>query len=85
MYIDQLRRLRQGSMQTVAPHWALVAARICLLGLLSLPVVSSLLLAGRLVGGTYRPVLLWGAVGLWAASFIGALVFCSIRPASKRR
>ena len=85
MYIDQLRRLRQGSLQDAGPRWALVAARWCVLGLLVLPVAASLLLAGRLVGGSLRPVLLWGAAGLWAASFVGAQVLCCLRPASNRR
>ncbi len=89
MFIDQLRRLSrdfdQDSEQEPGPRWALLAVRWCVIGLLVLPVIFSLQMAGHLVGGPLRPVFFWGVAGLWAAAFVAAMVLCCRTPASNRR
>lgn len=80
MFIDQLRRLShdfdQDSEREPPPHWAVLVVRWCVIGLLVLPVVFSLAMAGHLADGAMQPVLFWGVAGLWAAAFVVALALC---------
>jgi len=88
MYIDQLRRLReQEGGPAAGPRWAQLTVRSCVAGMLVLPVVTALAMAGKLglSDPDARDALTWSVGGLWAVCFLAAMILCCRSPAAKGR
>lgn len=88
MYIDQLRRLReQEGGPAAGPRWAQRTVQTSVVGMLVLPVMTALAMAGKLglSDPDARGTLTWSIGGLWAACFLAAMIFCCRSPAPHGR
>lgn len=72
----------------VPPHWAVVVVKICVIGILLLPITTLLclrLLFGPTVEPDFRPLaLVVGTIGLWIGMYVTAMAITTTYPPVRR-
>lgn len=89
MFAHQFR-LMPARAPKAPPSWAVLSVKCCVVGILALPVVVPLLLAGRAALGpidddAFRRTAFFGSVGLWVAMFALAQYLITVYPPVPRR
>ncbi len=74
--------------EDVTPHWAVVVVKICVVGMLLLPITTLLCLRlffGPTVDPDFRPLMLVaGSIGLWIGMYATATSITSTYPPPSR-
>lgn len=77
-------RFGHALMQATPPHWAVVAVKACVAGILLLPVCMPILMVASSVlgpqGDVLRPVAFVSSVALWVGLVVAAQVLTSTYP-----
>jgi hypothetical protein len=91
MFANQFRLMPVPARKAPAPPpWAVLSVKCCVVGILALPLVVPLLLAGRAAFGpidddSFRRAAFFGSVGLWVAMFVLAQYLITVYPPVPRR
>jgi hypothetical protein len=89
MFANQIG-LMPANARKAPPPWAVLSVKCCVVGILALPLVVPLLLAGRAALGpvdddSFRRSAFFVAVGVWVAMFVVAQYLITVYPPVQRR
>lgn len=79
--------LMPASARTAPPRWAVLSVKFCVVGILTLPLIVPLLLAGSaaLTADSFGRALFFSSVGVWLALVLTAQYLTTVYPPVPRR
>ncbi len=89
MFANEVRRFEQAVARVAPPPWAVLTVKCCVVGLLTLPLATPLLLAASMALGPGadlgRKIAFATSVVLWVGMFACAQVLTTLYPPVPRR